>query len=87
MTHEDFHVNFFKLLDTDCKKGPTSTTSRTLTDEEARKLCQHFYEWFVTEIVAVDDIKLCHILVRTEGKFKSQQDRALRIKDELLKEG
>lgn len=76
MTQEDFTKTFLTILNKDSPKILTTTSYRTLTDEEITKLVRHLYEWFQHEArfkISADD--LVTALLKTRRSI-SEQDRA-----------
>lgn len=78
MTIDEWVKKFWEILDKDCPRG-TSTYSRTLTDNEAKKLCFHLFEIMEIEIAKFSNpVLLCKALLKTRSQ-SSQYDRAERI--------
>lgn len=80
MTKDDFKKKWNEILENDCKKTNTSSLSRTLTDTEAAKICDHLWELLEASIPTQE--RLTHALLKTQGKYDSQWDRA----DAILKQ-
>lgn len=85
MTQQEFSKHFFELLDKDSPKG-SSTSSRTFLNSEAEKLAQHLYEWICPKMDGFSTDVLCSALLKTRGKYLSEQDRAAAIMKIIEKE-
>ena len=78
MTLDEFHAKFMAILDQDCAKGYMAT-HRTLTDNEAEKICQHIYEVVHAQTFSSSEGALFQALWQTRRGYDSHQDRAKRM--------